>query len=290
MKFLSMMIVLLLSSPVLANWSVSTYNLRNFDRDPRAGRTDLTELARILEANKSDVMAFQEIVDAQAFKKMVENNLPGYSYIMTTCGGMAKQKLALAFRESTFEFVSRIEDRTFSGGKGPNACGSLRPVLIVDLRLKADSSLHSFGVVHLKAGSGSKDLERRWKQYGGLKYLSDRYTNRNLILLGDFNSTGYSLKDADYDRFENFIGRASMRTVSENLACTSYWEGKEGGEEFQPSTLDHIVIQDKNLSNVSEVKIGSHCAKVSCHPATPAELGTSFNSVSDHCPLQVTFK
>lgn len=289
MKF-SLMLMLLFTSTVWAKWSVTTYNLRNFDRDSRAGRTDLNELARIIEANKSDVMAFQEIADKQAFKKMVETNLPGYSYIMTTCGGMAKQQLAVAYKEATFDFISRIEDRSFSGGEGSNGCGSLRPVLIVDLRRKETNTIHSFGVVHLKAGGGRRDFEKRWKQYGGLKYLSDRYTDKNLILLGDFNSTGYSIKDDDYVRFENFIGRAGMRSVSENLGCTSYWNGTAGGEELQPSILDHILIQDKNLDDMSEVKLGAHCEQVSCRPSTRAELGVSFNSVSDHCPIQVTFK
>lgn len=286
---LSLLLMLFLTSTVWAKWSVTTYNIRNFDRDMREGRTDLEELARIIKTTKSDVMAFEEIVNVQAFKKMVAQNLPGYAYQITTCGGGGKQKLALAYNQATFDFVGRIEDRTFSGGEGSNGCGSLRPVLLVDLRRKETNTLYTFGVVHLKAGGDRRSFERRWKQYGGLKHLSDRYTNKNLILLGDFNTTGYNLKDDDYVRFENFIGQAKMRTMSETLGCTSYWKGILGGEELQPSILDHIVIQDKNLSEVSEVTLGAHCAKVSCRPALRSELGISFESVSDHCPIQVTF-
>ena len=289
MKF-SLLLMLLFTSTVWAKWSVTTYNIRNFDRDLREGRTDLPELARIIKTAKSDVMAFEEIVNVQAFRKMVADNLPGYAYQITTCGGGGKQKLAVAYNTASFDFVGRIEDRTFSGGEGSNGCGSLRPVLLVDLRHKETNSLYTFGVVHLKAGGGRSDFEKRWKQYGGLKHLSDRYTNKNLILLGDFNTTGYILKDDDYVRFENFITRAGMRTVSETLGCTSYWAGTLGGEEYQPSILDHIVIQDKNMSEVAEVKLSAHCSKVRCRPATRADLGLSFESVSDHCPIQVTFK
>lgn len=289
MKF-SLMLMLLFSTTVWAKWSVSTYNIRNFDRDMREGRTDLAELARIIKTAKSDVMAFEEVINVQAFKKMVAENLPGYAFQITTCGGGAKQQLAVAYNQATFDFVSRIEDRTFSGGEGTNGCGPLRPVLVVDLRHKESNTVYTFGVVHLKAGGFTRDMERRWKQYGGLKHLSDRYINKNLILLGDFNTTGYILKDEDYARFENFIGRASMRTMSETLGCTSYWTGTLGGEELQPSILDHIVIQDKNVRGVAEVKLGAHCARVSCRPAIRADLGLSYESVSDHCPIQVTFK
>lgn len=285
----SLLLMLLFSSTVWAKWSVTTYNIRNFDRDMREGRTDMTELARIIKSAKSDVMTFQEIVNVQAFRKMLADNLPGYAYQITTCGGGGKQQLAVAYNQASFDFAGRIEDRTFSGGEGSNGCGSLRPVLLVDLRHKETNTLYTFGVVHLKAGGGSRDFEKRWKQYGGLKHLSDRYTNKNLILTGDFNSTGYILKDEDYDRFESFINQASMRTMSETLGCTSYWSGTLGGEEYQPSILDHVVIQDKNMKDVADVKLGAHCAKVSCRPATRSELGISYESVSDHCPIQVTF-
>lgn len=289
MKF-SLLLVFLFSSSVWAKWSVTTYNLRNFDRDGRQGRTDLVELARIIESSKSDVMAFQEIISTNNFKKLIANNLPNYAYHITTCGGAAKQQLALAFNKDVFEFVRRIEDRTFSGGEGTNGCGPLRPVLVIDLRHKESGAIYTFGVVHLKAGGGKRDFERRWRQYSGLSHLSDRYTNKNLILLGDFNSTGYSLRNEDYLRFEDFLDRANMRTISETLGCTSYWKGTHGGEELSSSTLDHVLIQNKNFHAVTGVKLGAHCARLSCRPATRLELGPSFNDVSDHCPIQVTFK
>lgn len=289
MKF-SLLLFFLFSSTVWGQWSVTTYNLRNFDKDSRRGRTDLVELTRIMESYKSDVMAFQEIAAPGNFRKMIERNLPGYKNIMTTCGGAAKQQLALAFNEEVFEFVRRIEDRTFSGGQGTNGCGPLRPVLVVDLLHKKTNTVYSFAIVHLKAGGSRRDFERRWRQYGGLKHLSDRYLSKNLILLGDFNSTGYSIRDEDFLRFEDFISQANMRTVSENLGCTSYWPGNLGGEEYQSSILDHILIQDKNWKEITEVKLGTHCQRLNCQPATKSELGPSFNSVSDHCPIQVTFK
>ncbi len=288
MKF-SLILILLLSFPGWAKWSVTTYNIRNFDNDFRAGKTDLEELARIIKSVQSDVMAFEEVVNVKAFETLVKKNLPGYSYEVSKCGGGGKQQLAVAYNLKTFEFVSQVEDRTFSGS-GSSNCGSLRPVLLVDLLHKESKKIYTFGVVHLKAGGNDRAYAQRWEQYLKLKNLSKRYANKNLILLGDFNSTGYNIKDEDFQRFEDFIDQSKMRTMTESLGCTNYWTGTAGGNEFQSSILDHIVIQDKNVSSVEEVKVGSHCAKMDCRPATPEELGPSFEAVSDHCPVQVTFK
>lgn len=288
MKF-SLILILLLSFPGWAKWSVTTYNIRNFDNDFRAGKTDLEELARIIKSVQSDVMAFEEVVNVKAFETLVKKNLPGYSYEISSCGGGGKQQLAVAYNLKTFEFVSQVEDRTFSGS-GSSKCGSLRPVLLVDLLHKESKKIYTFGVVHLKAGGNNRAYAQRWEQYLKLMNLSKRYADKNLILLGDFNSTGYNIKDEDFQRFEDFIDQSKMRTMTESLGCTNYWTGTAGGNEFQSSILDHIVIQDKNVSSVEEVKVGSHCAKMDCRPATPEELGPSFEAVSDHCPVQVSFK
>lgn len=289
MKY-SLLITLFFSTALWARWDVTTYNIRNFDRDPREGRTDIAELKRVLLENRSDVMAFQEIVNVSAFRNLMAASLPSYSYQISSCGGNGKQKLALAFNTEKFEFIKRTEDRTFSGGEGPNACGPLRPVLLIDLRHKETNSIYTFGVVHLKAGSEKKDLERRWKQYGGLKHLSARYTEKNLILLGDFNSTGYILKDDDYSRFENILAQSGMRTVSENLGCSNYWKKNTDDAFYRPSLLDHILVQDKHMAKIKSIDLGSYCAETSCRPVPREELGIIFDSVSDHCPIKVTFE
>jgi len=161
---------------------------------------------------------------------------------------------------------------------------------LVDLLHKETKKSYTFGAVHLKAGGDNRAMTKRWQQYQLMQDLAKEYADKNLILLGDFNTTGYNIKDQDYTKFEDFLGNSELRTVSENLSCTSYWHGGLGGDDYQPSILDHIVIQDKNMGSVTEVKLGAHCAKVECRPATPGELGVSYESVSDHCPIQVTFK
>lgn len=287
MKF-AVLLSLLVSLNGWAKWSVSTYNIRNFDRDPDAGAVNIAELGKIIKDIKSDVMAFEEVVNVKAFDALIKANLPGYLYEISKCGGFGKQNLAVVYNPQVFQLVGRTEDMTFSGK--PTGCGSLRPVLLVTLKHLATSKSYTFGAVHLKAGGNDRAYQQRWEQYLKLEKLAGSYHNSNLILLGDFNSTGYNIKDTDYERFESFISDSGLRTMSENIGCTNYWTGTLGGEEHQSSILDHIVVQDKNVSSVDSVRVAAHCARTECRPATPADLGLSYQSVSDHCPVQVSFK
>lgn len=287
MKF-SLFLILLLSSHAWAKWSVSTYNIRNFDNDRGAGPTNLVELGKIIKSVQSDVMAFEEVVNKTAFDTLIKKNLPGYAYQLSSCGGFGKQHLAVVFNPRTFEFVSQAEDLSFSGSA--NGCGSLRPVLLVTLMHKESKKIFTFGAVHLKAGGDSRAMSQRWQQYANLSTLIKKYANQNLIMLGDFNTTGYNIKNQDYQKFEDLLGSSGTRTMTETLGCTNYWTGTLGGAEYESSILDHIVLQDKNVAAVREVRVGAHCAMTDCRPATPANLGVSFQSVSDHCPVQVTFQ
>lgn len=287
MKF-SFLLILLLSTHAWAKWSVSTYNIRNFDNDRGAGPTNIAELGKIIKSVQSDVMAFEEVVNRTAFDSLIKKNLPGYAYEMSKCGGFGKQNLAVVYNLNTFEFLSQVEDLSFSGSN--SGCGSLRPVLLVTLMHKESKQIYTFAAVHLKAGGDNRAMSQRWQQYVGLGRLLSRYSAQNLILLGDFNTTGYNIKNEDYAKFEDMLSGTGVRTMTENLACTNYWSGTQGGPAYESSILDHIVLQDKMLSQVMNVRVGAHCAMMDCRPATPAELGVSFQSVSDHCPVQVTFR
>lgn len=287
MKF-AFFLALLFSASTWAKWSVTTYNIRNFDKDMSAGRTDLVELGKIIKDVQSDVMAFEEVVNQKAFADLVKKNLPGYNYELSSCGGGGKQHIAVVYNAKTFDFVSKKEDLSFSDSYA--ACGSLRPVFLVTLKNKSTKETFTFGAVHLKAGGKPSSFSQRWEQYQKLEKLAQGYEKENLILLGDFNSTGYNIKDEDFQKFEDFMSGAGLRTMTETLGCTNYWAGTEGGPLFQSSILDHIVLQDKNVGNVTSVRVGAHCARTDCRPARPSDLGVSYESVSDHCPVQVQFK
>lgn len=287
MKFL-LVLLLLATNTVFAKWSLSTYNIRNFDRDHEAGATNIAELEKILLSVKSDVMGFQEIVNTPAFEKVVRKTLSTHELVKSSCGGYGKQHLALLYNKSAFELVKKEEDLSYTGTEA--ACGSLRPLFLVTLKQKKTGEKFIFGLVHLKAGGDERAFRQRWAQYKKLRLLSGQYEKANLILLGDFNTTGYNIRNVDYEKFEDFLSSSGMRTVSEQLTCTTYWHGADQSPNMEPSLLDHIVMSDSNYGRVQQIKLGAHCGRMNCRSALPKDLGMSYESVSDHCPIQVTFK
>lgn len=288
MKF-AFLFLLLISSQVWGKWTVSTYNIRNFDKDPGSGRTNLLELEKIIQSVKSDVMAFEEVVNVKAFKDLMNKALPSYGVRFSNCGGFGKQNLAIVYNPKVFKFVSQQEDMTFSGNQG-SSCGSLRPVLLVTLQKIVGGEDHTFGVVHLKAGGDANAFNQRWKQYQLLGSLAKKFEDKNLILLGDFNTTGYNIKDKDFMKFQDFLNSASLSTVAEDIACTNYWSGNDEDPSYLPSILDHIVLPSKIAPSVQSVNVGAHCKATQCEIAQEDDLGVSFASVSDHCPVQVVFE
>lgn len=286
MKFL-WILVLLFSSSSFAKWSLSTYNIRNFDRDYEAGQTNIAELRKIVLSVKSEVMAFEEVVNLSAFQKVIKETLPGYAIAQSSCGGRGEQHLALAYDAKAFDFVSQEEDMSFSGND--SGCGSLRPVLLVTLKEKKTRKNFTFGLIHLKAGGDSRAFRVRWEQYRKLTKLTQKVKSSELILLGDFNTTGYNIRNEDFHKFEDFLSETDFRTVAENIQCSNYWPGDER-PEYEPSILDHVVMGAELFRAVEKVKVGAHCAALNCQRSLPRDLGISFASVSDHCPVQVDFK
>lgn len=280
--------LLLLGSEAWAGWSATSYNIRNFDRDHEAGHTNIAELSKTIKTYQSDVMTFIEVVNQLAFEKVIKATLPGYDIAISSCGGFGKQKLAIVYNTKVFSFVSQAEETSFSGSQ--TGCGSLRPVLLVTLNNKSQNKNYTFAAVHLKAGGAEQAMQQRWLQYDLLSKLVTKYKSKQLVLMGDFNTTGYNIRNEDFTRFDKTLAQSSLYTVSERLDCTSYWSGTSGNGRHQASTLDHIVMKEDLAQEISQVTLGSHCAKMACKDATPEELGVSYQTVSDHCPIQVNFK
>jgi endonuclease/exonuclease/phosphatase family metal-dependent hydrolase len=286
MKFA--LLLIFLSIHGWARWSITTYNIRNFDKDPSAGQTDIAELKKILNDFRSDVMGFQEIVNKAAFEKLVSSLYSDHDFILSKCGGRGKQHLALSYNRTILEYIKHEEDLSFSGDS--NKCDSLRPVLLVTLKHKKNQKSYVFGVVHLKAGSNQASMEKRWLQYNKLQDLISNQKDLNFILLGDFNTTGYIDRNDDFSRFDSFLNQSQLKAASGSIGCSNYWEGPWRGPEHQPSILDHVIVEDIEFKKIESVRVGGHCAEMECRAATVLDLGVGYQKVSDHCPIQVVLK
>jgi Endonuclease/Exonuclease/phosphatase family len=252
-----------------ASWKVATFNVRNFESSNDA-------IEAVIGSVRSDVMAFEEIVNTANFKTLLKKILPAHAVTFSECGGRGEQHLALAYDPKVFDFVSEQEDAV---------CGSLRPVFQVKLRHKEENVDYTFAVVHLKAGGDARGMSTRAGQYKALSKLAK--ATKNMILLGDFNTTGFLPGDDDGERFRQFLTSSSHVTTSEEIGCTNYWGNPSN---LEASILDHIVIPQELSGYASKIIVGSHCAKQRCQRSSAQKLGTTFQNVSDHCPVQLTLE
>lgn len=291
----ALIFALLFASVAEAGLNITSYNIRNFGK--KGSTTDLSYLAEVLNTLDSDILGIQEIVDTDKFKSFIRRRFPKYSLVFSRCGGGGKQKLGIIYKRDKFSLVNLIEDKRLSDPDSrvsTYGCGRLRPALLAFLVEKETKKELVVINAHLKAGGGSRNYERRAKQYGILARIIEELEladYKNIVALGDMNTTGYAHTDIDYLNFRKMLVNAKFRTISENLNCTSYWSGENRNDnQEESSVLDHILYR-KNLLGYKfkSQKVGTHCLQARCAPLSATELGQSYSNVSDHCPITAEY-
>lgn len=274
--------------------TIGTYNIRNFDYDQRYRiKTDKVELQSILSNLKADVLSVEEILNTEEFEKFVTTKLPGYDTELSRCGGDHGQHLGFIYNTKTVELLSFNEDLSITEPGTPGACDSgSRPLAIGLFRVKATGQKFYGFTVHLKSGSQASSLKKRAKQYqiimNTMLELKLNTGVQDFYIAGDFNTTEYLSRGSDYVELNRVVKSMGMTDLSSNLKCTAYyWGGTDDGIE-DPSHLDHVLVTPGLMKMKTEAKAQGHCETVSCRKAPIRELGISYESVSDHCPITAT--
>ena len=286
-----MKFVLLVSSIFCLNLhasiSISTFNIRNFN----SKTTNLQLLKETMAQTESDIWAIQEIVDEKGFYSFLQGHMPEYQLVISSCGGGGGQKLGFLFNRARIKLKKVEVDSDFENKK--NSCGPLRPAVIGTFTHLESNETYKVVALHLKAGSGSRNYSRRWKQYKKLVKLFNRIKSKSdhLILAGDFNTTGYLDRNTDFQQFQRMLEDINGISVSEQLGCTSYWSGANRRDDIEePSLLDHILVTGSLKSRIKSIKLGSHCGRIGCRRSYSQDLGPTYQEVSDHCPGRVSFE
>ena len=287
LKLIGLLVVL--SLQCFAGLKFGSYNIRTFDKN--SSTTNKVELKRILQNAEMDFYGVQEIVNADSFEKFIKNNFPEFDVVLSRCGGAGQQKLGFVYNKFKFKMHSVKEDGTVSDVKSKR-CHSLRPALVGEFEVRRTKQRFNAIVVHLKAGSGSRNYNRRNIQYGILGEMVQDFQKRgskHIVLMGDFNTTGYIHRDADYKNFRRFLNQNDLSTSARYIRCTSYWGGSDYSDNIEESSiLDHIVYSDDFLGNSSlNFDVYSHCEKARCNDTYERVLGVSYEEVSDHCPISL---
>ncbi len=294
MKHLFVLIAIVLHFPARAGLAVGTYNIRNFDYDERSRvRTDKPALETILQSMRFDLLGLNEINNTQEFERFVARRFSGYAVRLSTCGGAHGQRLGFLYNQSKLRLLAFNENLNFSGDNGGCYAGS-RPAA-VGLFEEIESGTRFYAIqLHLKSGGNASDVRKRYEQYQLLADLvaeMRRAGQRNVVAMGDFNTTGYNARNEDYRRFTAMVRTAGLIDLSANVPCSAYWWGGSDDGLESPSLLDHILVSPDFLRvSAPRATVGGHCAQVSCREASPTELGQSYRGVSDHCPQTVTIR
>lgn len=274
-------------------FNFATFNIRNYGSEDSSNKTDKRRLKNILLKTGADVIGVQEVIDEVDFKRFVKNYLPGFRVRLTKCGGLGNQKLGFIYKTSALT-LSRFSEDQIMNEKGVCEKG-LRPAAIAKFRNKKNGIKFTAINVHLKAGGSQSNADKRFWQYKQLTKLLKKHRKlgaKYFVVVGDFNTTDYVLRNKNYKRFLNFVDKNNLIDFSETLECTSFWYGGVEDGYFTPSLLDHILVSEAlwDNYNVQEVEVGSHCKRVSCDEVHEDRLGESFQEVSDHCPVSATLK
>jgi endonuclease/exonuclease/phosphatase family metal-dependent hydrolase len=293
--FLSIAIVLA-SCSAFSGIKVATYNIRTFD--VKNSYTNKVELKKNLTKLKADLITVEEIVNAVSFKSFIAKEFKNYDVYLSTCGGAGNQKIGFVYRKDKLILKKIVEDHRLSVPKeaiSKKGCGRLRPALIGTFAEKKTRKEFIVIGLHLKAGGRASSYERRAKQYDVIETIVDELRSKkhkDILLMGDMNTTGFLAMDQDYTNFKNLLRGTGTSTSSTNLGCTAYWMGTNRTDNVEESSvLDHILYPPKFLGyKTSKVELHSFCKQVQCKYTSSAELGTSYKEVSDHCPVSMTFR
>jgi endonuclease/exonuclease/phosphatase family metal-dependent hydrolase len=118
-----------------------------------------------------------------------------------------------------------------------------------------------------------------------MKELKSKTKIEDFFLAGDLNTTEYVSRGNDYKVLTKFVSDLGMVNLTQSLKCSAYWWGGTDDGIEEPSLLDHVIATPGLIKTSVKPQLSAHCKKVSCNSASLAQLGVSYESVSDHCPI-----
>lgn len=296
MKCALTFLALIASLTAQAAITIGAYNIRNFDYDERYRiRTNKVELATMLINLRADVLSVEEINNTVEFATFIQTKVPGFKAATSQCGGEHGQHLGFIYNTNTIEMLSFNEDLTIADPGQAGGCNTgSRPMAIALFKIKATGQKFYGMTAHLKSGSQGESLNKRAKQFEIIKKIIKELKTKTGVVdfyfAGDLNTTEYLNRGADYKMLTQVVKDLGMVDLTANLPCSAYWWGNTDDGVEEPTLLDHVVATPGLIKVQARAQVTGHCQKVACKSATLEQLGVSYESVSDHCPITATIQ
>lgn len=266
-----------LGSP--ASLDVMTWNLEQF---PTAGEATVTKVAEVIQAIGPDIVAVQEVADADAFARLA-SSMPGWDGDVLAFYDPASgynPPVGMLWDTSTVQVLDRyllFEEDSLAFPRSP---------MVLEIKWR-DVSLVVINV-HLKAlGDDSIDESNAWDEEVRRLRACERleqhlYENMNddrVIVLGDFNDRLEEPAEtnvfAEFLRWPGSYLFADMPTAVADVATVSY--PKSG------SHIDHVLIS--NELYMAYFREASYARAVTVDRSLEGGFYTYERVLSDHRPV-----
>ena len=261
--------------------TLGTFNIRTFP----ANETNPEAVAQAIANLDADAFAVQEIVDREAFDRVLRraSELAGRQYKATLVparclGTNLDLHLGVVHDEQRFH----VTGHSFLGDTG---CPEGQPAGMVARLEDDDGERFVLTSIHFSAGDSAERRARRAAQW---RWIVDalpviRATfGAPVLVAGDFNSTGY-LRRGDPERLliDRLVDEHDLQLPTRSLECSMYWQPEP--TLYDISLLDHVVAPAS--LRVRDAEVLGMCQALRCERQTSAP--PDYDAVSDHCPVRV---
>jgi endonuclease/exonuclease/phosphatase family metal-dependent hydrolase len=275
---------------------LATWNIRFFPEP----NTDVERTAGALADLDADLIAVQEIADADALAGMLElvnarlaarRTDPGreprrYEFELAASGGHGGQFVGYVY-DGNAVALSDVETLTRL-----QMTPDLRPGLFARVKSLRGGLDFQIIVMHTDSGTKDRDYENRvrFRDSLAVELPGRRAVDDDIVVLGDLNTMGRlaegdlprvraeeEIADLDEDALE-----MGLRRLAVSPSCTEYYRGRG-------SVLDHILVS-RSMDEVppdAVARVGGYCAATDCRPVDPDDMPYDYQHVSDHCPVVI---
>ncbi|MFT6998202.1 MAG: endonuclease/exonuclease/phosphatase family metal-dependent hydrolase [Cryomorphaceae bacterium] len=264
----------------LNNFDIATWNIRFF---PANGQTTIDYVVEIIEELELDVIAIQEIDDADEFDQLL-SQLQGYDGFYDD-----NDFLKLGYIYNIQSVTLNDQYQLYAGSSFGNPFP--RRPLVMELTFMGE---HDFVVInnHFKCcGNAVLDESDFWDEETRRAYASELLKehmdtflpDENVIMLGDLNDL--LIDDEVNNVFQVFFDDPqNYQFVDMDIA-----EGSSSQWSFPdwPSHLDHILVSNELFSAIDDEE--SQIATIQIDDVFPGGFNGYDNNVSDHLPVAFGF-
>ena len=263
-----------ISFGTLNTLDIVTWNLKTFPEG-----TDLASLKQMISALNAEVIAFQEIMDYNAFMDLAAE-IPYYS----ACVYSATDSYRLAYMYDTRSVTVNNQYSILENDSNPFP----RPPYILDITwnnnnyILINNHFKAFGDNYIdENNSWDEEMRRRLACQKLENYISTTLQDKKVIVLGDLNDQ--IAEPDDYNVFLSFLHKpeeyyfADMPiALSPTYSTVSY--------PISLSHIDHILITNELFSDFENA--GSYCRTILAENWM-LSWNTYSSTISDHRPVGI---